>query len=116
VNANAFLGDHAITDSIRQEGAIYLLTGSNLSELSLVRITVAYFAKARECAGTGEEELELSQPASIQQVLSTVMTIHPSLNEIKQSLRLLVNGKWASEETTLKDGDRVALLPPVGGG
>jgi MoaD family protein len=82
----------------------------------MVRVTVAYFARARECAGTTEEELELSQPASLQQLFSRVMALHPSLAEIKQILRPLVNGKWVSEETNLKDGDRVALLPPVGGG
>jgi len=82
----------------------------------MVRVTVAYFARARECAGTTEEELELNQPASVQQLFSKVMAIHPSLTEIKQILSPLVNGKWVSEETNLKDGDRVALLPPVGGG
>jgi len=92
------------------------LHSRKLSELSMVRVTVAYFARARECAGTTEEELELNQPASVQQLFSKVMAIHPSLTEIKQILSPLVNGKWVSEETNLKDGDRVALLPPVGGG
>jgi len=44
------------------------------------------------------------------------MAIHPSLAEITQILQPLVNGKGVPEETELKDGDRVALLPPVGGG
>ena len=43
------------------------------------------------------------------------MALHPSLAEIKQTLSPLVNGKWVSEETELKDGDRVAIVPPVGG-
>jgi MoaD family protein len=81
-----------------------------------VTVTIAYFARARECAGTTEDKLELTQPASLQQLFSRVMTIHPNLAEIKQMLQPLVNGKWASEDTELKDGDRVALLPPVGGG
>ena len=93
-----------------------MLSGSKLSELNVVRITVAYFARAREYTGTGEEELELSEPASLQQLLSRVMVIHPSLTDIKQLLSPLVNGKWVPNDTTLKDGDRIALLPPVGGG
>lgn len=84
--------------------------------MSTVSVTVAYFARARECAGTAEEKLELTRPASLEQLLSTVMAIHPSLAEIKQILRLLVNGISVSEEAELNDGDRVALLPPVGGG
>jgi len=81
-----------------------------------VRVTVAYFASARECAGAAEEKLELTRPASLEQLFSRVMAIHPGLAEIKQILRPLVNGTWVSEEAELKDGDRVALLPPVGGG
>jgi len=82
----------------------------------LVRVTIAYLARARECTGTAEEELELNPPASLEQLFSRVMTIHPSLVEIKQTLSTLVNGKWVSEGTELKDGDRVAIVPPVGGG
>ncbi len=81
-----------------------------------VRVTVAYFARARECAGTAEEKLELTHPAYLEQLFSRVVGIHPALAEIKQILRPLVNGIWASGDTELKDGDRVALLPPVGGG
>lgn len=84
--------------------------------MTMVKVRVAYFARARECAGTAEEELELTPPVSVLQLFSRVMAIHPSLAEIKQVLRPLVNGKWVAEETELKDGDRVALLPPVGGG
>jgi MoaD family protein len=84
--------------------------------MSAVKVTIAYFARARECAGTAEEKLELTQPASMQQLFSKVMAIHPNLAEIKQILQPIVNGKWVPEETVLKDGDRVALLPPVGGG
>jgi len=87
-----------------------------LPDLSAVKVTVAYFARARECAGMSEEVLEFTPPPSLQQLLDRVMVIHPNLAEIKQTLRPLVNGQWASEEAELKEGDRVALLPPVGGG
>ena len=87
-----------------------------VSATGIVRITIAYFARARECAGTGEEHLEFIQPVSVRQLFSRVIAIHPTLAEIQQVLSLLVNGKWVPQETELKDGDRVALLPPVGGG
>jgi molybdopterin synthase catalytic subunit len=84
--------------------------------VSAVGVTVAYFARARECVGTAEEKFELTEPATLQQLFSRVLTTHPSLAEIKQTLRLLLNGKYVPEETELMDGDRVAILPPVGGG
>jgi MoaD family protein len=84
--------------------------------LGIVRVTVAYFAAARECAGIAEEKLELTRPAFLEQLFSKVIAIHPSLAKIKGTLRLLVNGIGVSEDTELKDGDRIAFLPPVGGG
>ena len=84
--------------------------------MGTVKVTVAYFARARECAGTSEEILELTGPASLEQLFSRVTTIHPSLANIKQTLRLLVNGIMVPEKTKLNDGDRVALVPPVAGG
>jgi molybdopterin converting factor subunit 1 len=84
--------------------------------LCAVKVKIAYFARARECAGTAEEQLELPEDASIQQLFSRVMAIHPKLAEIKQTLRPLVNGKWVTDETEVKDGDRIAIIPPVGGG
>jgi molybdopterin converting factor small subunit len=35
---------------------------------------------------------------------------------MKEIIRTLLNGQWAKENAELKNGDRVALLPPVGGG
>ena len=84
--------------------------------MGTVKVTVAYFARARECAETSEEILELTSPASLEQLFSRVMTIHPSLANIKQTLRLLVNGIIVPEKTRLNDGDRVAFVPPVAGG
>lgn len=34
----------------------------------------------------------------------------------KTSLRVAVNGEWADWTSPLKDGDEVALLPPLSGG
>lgn len=79
-------------------------------------MALVYLGQAREVVGTKEEEFVLSEPAKIEQVVSQAMTAHPKLSELKETLKLLVNGHWASESEELKDGDRVTLLPPVGGG
>jgi molybdopterin converting factor small subunit len=84
--------------------------------LSSVKVTVVYLGQAREAAGTKEDAFELSSPANIEHVFSRAVNTHPDLARIKQNIRLLLNGQWASENVQLKNGDRVALLPPVGGG
>ena len=77
---------------------------------------VAYFAQARELAGTKEDEFELSSPSNLNHLLSEILNAHPKLREIKDVLRSLVNGQAVLENVDLKDDDRVTLFPPVGGG
>jgi molybdopterin converting factor small subunit len=84
--------------------------------LAEIRVQVVYFGKAREAANTSTEMQPLSSPADVKQLLSQVMNTHSALAEIKEIVQVLVNGQWASENLELKDGDRVAFVPPVGGG
>jgi MoaD family protein len=84
--------------------------------LSTVKVALVYLGQAREVVGTKEEELVLPTPARIEQAVSQAMTAHPKLSELKETIKLLINGRWAKENEELKDGDRVTILPPVGGG
>jgi molybdopterin converting factor small subunit len=77
---------------------------------------VVYFGRAREAAKASTEVRSLSSPADVKQLLSVVMSAHPALAGIMQIVHVLVNGRWASENVGLTDGDRVAFVPPVGGG
>ena len=80
------------------------------------RVKVLYFAQARELTGTREEELVLSHPIDVNRLFSELMSTHPRLESIKGILSVLVNGRRVSGNVELKDGDRIALVPPVAGG
>ena len=77
---------------------------------------VVYFAQAREFAGSREDEFELESPASVAHLFSRVLNVHPRLQTIRDILRTMVNGRLVLGEIELKDGDRIAFLPPVAGG
>jgi len=85
-------------------------------DLSTVKVSLVYLGQAREVAGTKEEEAILPAPAKVEQAMSQAISTHPNLLDLKETLKLLINGRWATENAELKDGDRVTLLPPVGGG
>jgi molybdopterin converting factor small subunit len=87
-----------------------------VDHLAEIRVQVVYFGKAREAAKTSTEVRSLSSPTDVKQLLSVVMNAHPALAGIMESVHVLVNGQWASENMELGDGDRVAFVPPVGGG
>ena len=84
--------------------------------MSTVKVALIYLGQAREVAGTREEELVLPSPAKVEQAMSHALSAHPKLSDLKETLKLLINGRWATEDAELKDGDRLTLLPPVGGG
>ena len=81
-----------------------------------IRVKVAYFALARDLAGTSEEEIQLDSPANIEHLFSEIMNAHPKLRGIREIIRTLVNGRVILGNAELNDEDHVALLPAVGGG
>ncbi len=84
--------------------------------MNTVKVALVYLGQAREVAGKKEEELVLPTPARIEHAISQAISAHPRLSELKETIKLLINGQWAVPNAELKDGDRVTLLPPVGGG
>lgn len=84
--------------------------------MSGIKVKVAYFAQAREFAGTKEDEFVLNGPADVKQLLREVISAHPKLQAIIETTSTLLNGRVVPKNIELNDGDRVAFLPPVAGG
>lgn len=77
---------------------------------------VVYLGQAREFAGTREDEIIVRGPLNLGKLISEVVGTHPNLVKIERIIQPLVNGRVVPEDTELRDGDRVAFLPPVAGG
>lgn len=74
-----------------------------------MQVTVKLFATFRD-GRFKEKSWELADGTVVQDVL-VQLQIEPSEVAI-----LLVNGRDAKAQTELRDGDTLALFPPVGGG
>jgi len=81
-----------------------------------MRVTVLLFARCRDIVGTGETSLELAEGATAIEAFEALAAKYPRLAGMRSSLRLAVNEEYADNSQALKDGDTVALLPPVSGG
>lgn len=81
-----------------------------------MKIKVLFFGSCREAAGAGDIELELSDTAVAGDAWTSTMRLFPSLSRFERSILLAVNEEHARKETKLKDGDTVAIFPPVSGG
>lgn len=81
-----------------------------------MRIKVKFFGPLRDVAGGGEETLELRDGATTAALLETLVSRHPKLDDYLGEVKVAVNQKLAKDVADLKEGDEVALLPPVSGG
>ncbi len=97
-----------------------------------VRVSVRFFTNLRELIGKKDETLEFpeNEKVTLEKVLNVLSSEHgkqfveyvydAKTGETKKFLQFLINGKssgcLSNFETELKDGDVVAILPPVGGG
>lgn len=81
-----------------------------------MRVTILYFAAARERAGIASEQLDLPEGATAGQALERACERHPALRPVAERLRLAVDQDFADAAQPLRDGSEVALIPPVSGG
>jgi molybdopterin converting factor subunit 1 len=81
-----------------------------------VNVSLRYFAGAREATGLDSEELDLAQGASVESLRVALVARHPDLQAIVGSLRFAVGASFAALDQELREGDEIALIPPVGGG
>jgi molybdopterin converting factor subunit 1 len=95
------------------EGAQPLMT----NEETRIRVRVLFFGAAREAVGSEEIQLALHTPATVADAFEEVLTRYPSLRErFGRSLLLAVNQEYAPRDREVREGDELAIFPPVSGG
>jgi len=78
-------------------------------------ITARLFARLREQAGTGCEQLDLVG-GTVAEVYALLVRRHPGLEPDRALVRPTRNEEFVGWEDPVGDGDEVAFIPPVSGG
>jgi len=99
------------------------------SKKASIRVKVKFFTTLREIVGKKEEHIEFSHSVTVEKLLKQLSKtygkefenyVYDELGNIRGHLQFLVNGKSITAleglKTKLREGDQVAILPPVGGG
>ena len=84
--------------------------------MTAVRVTVLYFAAAREAAGTSSETVELPDGADVAALSAALAARHPGLARILPRCRVAVDQEFAPSDLRIGDGAEIAVIPPVSGG
>jgi len=81
-----------------------------------MRIAVRLFAVVRERAGRPQVDLELSEGASVAEAAGALVRQIPSIESVMARVAYAVNREYVASDMQLKDGDELAIIPPVSGG
>ncbi len=73
-----------------------------------------FFAACREIVGKSQMELELQEGESTSGLLKMMQSEFPGF--LNMPIMVAVNAEYVEPGYRLKDGDEVALIPPVSGG
>jgi len=94
-----------------------------------LRVTVRFFTYLREITQKREEEIDLPSGGTLEELLRLLSKnygpqftdyVFNERGEVQSHFHFLVNGKSITVlnglKTKLTEGDKVAIVPPVGGG
>ena len=81
-----------------------------------ISVRVFFFGAARDLAGHGEVSLTLNGPTDAASAFEQVLAAYPDLRRFGRSLLFAVNQEYAPSDREVRDGDELAVFPPVSGG
>ena len=100
-----------------------------VSQETSMNIKIKFFTTLREIVGKKDEQIQLSESTTLEALLKQLSKkygedfedyVYDELGKVRGHLQFLINGKSASTgqglKTKLREGDEIAILPPVGGG
>ncbi|MCC7261319.1 MAG: molybdopterin converting factor subunit 1 [Candidatus Latescibacteria bacterium] len=81
-----------------------------------MKIQLLLFASCRDAVGAKELVLDLPEGTTAAGLRDEVVSRYPRLAPLKEKLLIAANAEYVDGATVLKDGDEIALIPPVSGG
>lgn len=81
-----------------------------------MRINVKLFAILKDRAGVADVALDLPTATTVTAAAEAIAKQYPQLSAFLPRIAFAVNQTYTDRATVLKEGDELALIPPVSGG
>ncbi len=81
-----------------------------------MQVRLLFFASLKDIVGTRQMQMTLPSGATVSDVLSHLETNYPRMKEYRPVVLTAVNEEYVDHNTSVRDGDEVAIFPPVSGG
>jgi len=79
-------------------------------------VRVLFFAQVSDATGIREESYVLPDGASVAELLRLITSKYEKIEKTRVMMKIAVNRLMAEQSHVLRDGDVVALFPPISGG
>ena len=77
---------------------------------------ILLFAQLAQAIGKDRITIELLNGATVNDALSELSAKHEIIKSMRNSLAIAINEQYCNTNAEIKDGDTLALIPPVSGG
>ncbi len=81
-----------------------------------MKVKVLYFSSIKDRLKKNKEFFEIEENSTVSDLIKEIQKKYPDLSENIKKIMVAVNEEYADMQTKLKNGDTVALIPPVSGG
>ncbi len=81
-----------------------------------MEVTVRYFAAHKELVGAASERVTVPEGTTVAGLIEVLFRLHPPLRDLRRDTVVSVNRGVGSDDIVLREGDDVALFPPISGG
>ncbi len=82
-----------------------------------MKVKVLLFSLFRDICGSDELELSFDEAeVVVSTCLESVYDLFPAMKEWDSKMLVAVNCEYSARDFVIKEGDEVALMPPVQGG
>jgi len=83
---------------------------------AIMKVTVQFFARARDLAGTDSTTIELPDGSTVANLRSDLEANFEDLKPLLPHVLIAMNTEYVRNETSIQDGAEIAIIPPVSGG
>ena len=81
-----------------------------------MKIHVQFYAQLRDLIGIRELEVDLSDGATVRELLDRIYARQPALRSQDNSILIGSGVEFVDRNHKLKPGEEIAIMPPVQGG
>ncbi|XP_077099165.1 molybdopterin synthase sulfur carrier subunit isoform X1 [Siphateles boraxobius] len=109
----------ADSSSTRCECLNFTCVSGHCTYMNTEQVSVLYFAKSAELTGLKAEIITVPSNITSLQLWQDLETRHPRLSVLRDQVVLAVRQEYVplgAQPLTLREGDEVAIIPPLSGG